>query len=31
MGTSFNLVQNAADARNGSLVLFLFDLLFLDG
>ncbi|HET9848472.1 MAG TPA: non-homologous end-joining DNA ligase [Candidatus Dormibacteraeota bacterium] len=29
--TAFNLVQNAADTRNGSLVFFLFDLLFLDG
>jgi DNA ligase D-like protein (predicted ligase) len=29
--TAFNLIQNAADARSGSLVLFLFDLLFLDG
>jgi bifunctional non-homologous end joining protein LigD len=29
--TAFNLVQNAADTRNNSLVFFLFDLLFLDG
>ena len=29
--TAFNLIQNAADARSGSLVFFLFDLLFLDG
>ena len=30
--TAFNLVQNAANTRNnGSLVFFLFDLLFLDG
>ena len=30
--TAFNLVQNAADSRSsGSLVFFLFDLLFLDG
>src|ERR1051326_6826859 len=30
--TAFNLVQNAADRRSsGSLVFFLFDLLFLDG
>src|SRR4029077_12069089 len=29
--TAFNLIQNAADTRNGSLVFFLFDLLFLDG
>jgi DNA ligase D-like protein (predicted ligase) len=29
--TSFNLIQNATDAGGGSLVLFLFDLLFLDG
>ena len=29
--TAFNLIQNAADARNASLVFFLFDLLFLDG
>ena len=29
--TAFNLIQNAADNRNGSLVFFLFDLLFLDG
>ena len=30
--TAFNLVQNAADTRSrGSLVFFLFDLLFLDG
>jgi ATP-dependent DNA ligase len=28
---AFNLIQNAADTRNGSLVLFLFDLLFVDG
>jgi bifunctional non-homologous end joining protein LigD len=28
--TAFNLIQNAADTRNGSLVFFLFDLLFLD-
>jgi DNA ligase D-like protein (predicted ligase) len=29
--TAFNLIQNAADTRDGSLVFFLFDLLFLDG
>jgi bifunctional non-homologous end joining protein LigD len=29
--TAFNLIQNAADTRNSSLVFFLFDLLFLDG
>ena len=29
--TAFNLIQNAADTRNGSLIFFLFDLLFLDG
>jgi|SRR5580704_11632095 ATP-dependent DNA ligase len=29
--TAFNLIQNVADTRNGSLVFFLFDLLFLDG
>jgi ATP dependent DNA ligase domain len=29
--TAFNLIQNAADASQGSLVFFLFDLLFLDG
>jgi bifunctional non-homologous end joining protein LigD len=30
--TAFNLIQNASDARqDGSLVFFLFDLLFLDG
>ena len=29
--TAFNLIQNAADADQGSLVLFLFDLLYLDG
>src|SRR5580704_2839015 len=29
--TAFNLIQNAADTRTGSLVFFLFDLLFLDG
>ena len=29
--TAFNLIQNAADSRNSSLVFFLFDLLFLDG
>ncbi len=30
--TAFNLIQNASDTgRNGSLVFFLFDLLFLDG
>jgi DNA ligase D-like protein (predicted ligase) len=29
--TAFNLIQNAAHTRNGSLVFFLFDLLFLDG
>ena len=29
--TAFNLVQNAADRSSGSLVFFLFDLLFLDG
>jgi ATP-dependent DNA ligase len=29
--TSFNLIQNATDTGQGSLVFFLFDLLFLDG
>jgi DNA ligase D-like protein (predicted ligase) len=29
--TAFNLIQNAADASQGSLVFFLFDLLFQDG
>jgi DNA ligase D-like protein (predicted ligase) len=29
--TSFNLIQNATDTGEGSLVFFLFDLLFLDG
>jgi bifunctional non-homologous end joining protein LigD len=29
--TAFNLIQNATDAGGGSLVFFLFDLLFLDG
>jgi len=29
--TAFSLIQNAADTRSGSLVFFLFDLLFLDG
>jgi bifunctional non-homologous end joining protein LigD len=29
--TAFNLIQNAADTRTGSLMFFLFDLLFLDG
>jgi DNA ligase D-like protein (predicted ligase) len=29
--TAFNLIQNAADTRSGSLIFFLFDLLFLDG
>jgi bifunctional non-homologous end joining protein LigD len=29
--TSFNLIQNATDASQGSLIFFLFDLLFLDG
>src|SRR5882762_4906101 len=29
--TAFNLIQNASDAGQGSLVFFLFDLLFLDG
>jgi DNA ligase D-like protein (predicted ligase) len=29
--TAFNLIQNAADTGAGSLVFFLFDLLFLDG
>jgi len=29
--TAFNLIQNAADTRNGSLVFFLFDLLFVNG
>jgi DNA ligase D-like protein (predicted ligase) len=29
--TAFNLIQNATDASQGSLVFFLFDLLFLDG
>jgi bifunctional non-homologous end joining protein LigD len=29
--TAFNLIQNATDAGQGSLVFFVFDLLFLDG
>src|ERR1700758_2748583 len=29
--TAFNLIQNATDAGQGSLVFFSFDLLFLDG
>src|SRR5260221_14432034 len=29
--TAFNLIQNASDTGEGSLVYFLFDLLFLDG
>jgi bifunctional non-homologous end joining protein LigD len=29
--TAFNLIQNATDARQGSLVYFVFDVLFLDG
>jgi DNA ligase D-like protein (predicted ligase) len=29
--TAFNLIQHAADAAQGSLVFFVFDLLFLDG
>ena len=29
--TAFNLIQNATDSGQGSLVFFLFDLLFLDG
>jgi DNA ligase D-like protein (predicted ligase) len=29
--TAFNLIQNATDTGQGSLILFLFDLLFLDG
>jgi bifunctional non-homologous end joining protein LigD len=29
--TAFNLIQNATDAGQGSLVYFVFDLLFLDG
>jgi ATP-dependent DNA ligase len=29
--TAFNLIQNATDTDQGSLVFFLFDLLFLDG
>jgi DNA ligase D-like protein (predicted ligase) len=29
--TAFNLIQNATDTSEGSLVFFLFDLLFLDG
>jgi len=29
--TAFNLIQNATDAGEGSLVFFLFDVLFLDG
>jgi ATP-dependent DNA ligase len=28
--TAFNLIQNASDRREGSLIFFLFDLLFLD-
>ena len=29
--TAFNLIQNATDAGQGSLVFFVFDLLFLNG
>ena len=29
--TAFNLIQNATDTDEGSLMFFLFDLLFLDG
>src|SRR6202048_3909523 len=29
--TAFNLIQNASDTGKGSLVYFVFDLLFLDG
>jgi bifunctional non-homologous end joining protein LigD len=29
--TAFNLIQNASDTGQGSLVFFLFDLLYLDG
>ena len=29
--TAFNLIQNATDSGQGSLIFFLFDLLFLDG
>src|SRR5580700_8616581 len=29
--TAFNLIQNASDSGRGSLVFFVFDLLFLDG
>jgi hypothetical protein len=29
--TAFNLIQNATDTGEGSLIFFLFDLLFLDG
>jgi DNA ligase D-like protein (predicted ligase) len=29
--TAFNLIQNASDSGEGSLIFFLFDLLFLDG
>src|SRR5947207_7688546 len=29
--TAFNLIQNASDTGGGSLIFFLFDLLFLDG
>src|ERR1700720_2541936 len=29
--TAFNLIQNASDTAEGSLIFFLFDLLFLDG
>jgi bifunctional non-homologous end joining protein LigD len=29
--TAFNLIQNASDTGQGSLVFFLFDLLFVDG
>jgi bifunctional non-homologous end joining protein LigD len=29
--TAFNLIQNASDTGQGSLVFFLFDLLFFDG
>ena len=29
--TAFNLIQNATDTGEGSLVFFLFDMLFLDG
>src|SRR6185437_3635234 len=29
--TAFNLIQNASDTGEGSLIFFLFDILFLDG